>query len=170
MQPSLAPTQVRTSSARPCRTLLGRSGSAMSARVITTMSIVPSAMTCSACAGSTMRPAWKIGRPGTAALIATTSGRKTPRGGGMVGAARACSGTVWGGAARVGRLGEGGGRGRPGVGAPADDGEEVHEPRGGEAPRDLRHVGGGETAAGHLVPPDARGPDAVAPDLAPRLT
>mgnify|MGYP003694401603 CR=1 FL=1 len=51
----------------------------------------------------------------------------------------------------------------------ADDRQEVHEPRGGEAAGDLRHVAGGEAAGGHLVTRDASAHHPVAPDLTPDL-
>ena len=95
MQPSFAPTHWRTSSSRPSRAFRGMSGSAMSARVIPTTSTDPSARIWSACTGSTMRVAWKIGISGTAALMAAASGTYTAFGNDMFGTAPAWRANVW---------------------------------------------------------------------------
>ena len=57
MQPSLAPTQTRMSSTRPSVVFRGSSGSAISARVIPTMSHTPAASAASACSTVITRPA-----------------------------------------------------------------------------------------------------------------
>ena len=95
MQPSFAPTHWRISPSRPSRAFRGMFGSAMSARVMPTTSIDPSARIWSACTGSTMRVAWKMGTSGTACLIAAASGTYTALGYDMFGTAPAWRANVW---------------------------------------------------------------------------
>src|SRR5215510_5607480 len=146
MHPSLAPTQTRMSSSRPSRAFRGKSGSAISARVIPTRSTAPSDSTRSAWTGSTMRLAWKMGTPGTAALIAAASGTYTPIGNAMFGTTAACRAAVW-------------------AAPPTTE----RKSRSREAAGDLGHVLGRQATGGHLVARDTRADGPVAPDLTAHL-
>ena len=70
----VAPTQGRTRSASPRASFATRSGSAMWARVIATMSSRPSRIACRAVSSEVMRVAWKTGSP-TACLKAPARAR-----------------------------------------------------------------------------------------------
>ncbi len=72
-------------------------------------------------------------------------------------------------AVRRGHVGDGEGLQGQRVRRTADDRKEIHEPGGGQAARDLRHISRGEPTRGHLIARDPRADHPVAPDLAPDL-